>query len=101
MKLLEKLKWHRIGYVEGSIQFSKSTQLIARSILYVRDPFLWFKTRKAVEIGDAKLIKKLDTNSPHHRQYKMNVENWLLGGKIDYVSENGTSKPSKIIKLVK
>jgi hypothetical protein len=101
MKLLEKLKWHRIGYVEGSIQFSESTLLTARSILYVRDPFLCFKTRKAVEIGDYKTIKNLQTNSQSHREYKLKVDNWLLGGKIDYVSENSTSEPAKIIRLVK
>ena len=95
------MKWHRIGYVEGRLAVNETITLVAQSIMYVRDPFLWFKTRKVVEIGDAKLIKSLGMNSPHHRQYKMNVENWLLGGKIDYVSENGTRNPAKIIKLVK
>ena len=95
------MKWHRIGFVEGRVEVNETTTLVAQSIMYVRDPFLWFKTRKVVEIGDAKLIKKVNLNSTHHRQYKMNVENWLLGGKIDYVSDNGTSEPAKIIKLVK
>lgn len=94
-------KWNRIGYVEGRIEVGETTILIAQSIMYVRDPFLWLKTRKVVEIGDAKIIKSLGFNSPHHRQYKMNVENWLLGGKINYVSENGTSRPAEVIKLVK
>lgn len=95
------MKWHRIGYTEGQIKVNETTTLVAQSVMYVRDPFLWFKTRKVVEIGDAKLIRKLDMNSPHHRQYKMDVQNWLLGGKIDYTSENGSSNPAKIIRLVK
>jgi hypothetical protein len=94
-------KWNRIGYVEGRIEVDERTILIAQSIMHVRDPFLWLETRKVVEIGDAKIIKSLRVNSPHHRQYKMNVENWLLGGKINYVSENGTSRPAEVIKLVK
>jgi hypothetical protein len=94
-------KWNRIGYVEGRIEVGETTILIAQSIMYVRDPFLWLKTRKVVEIGDAKTIELLGLNSPHHRKYKMNVENWLLGGKINYVSENGTSRPAEVIKLVK
>jgi hypothetical protein len=68
------MKWHRIGYVEGRIEVNESTILTARSIMYVRDPFLWFKTRKVVEIGDAKLIKKLNMNSSHYRHYKREVE---------------------------
>ena len=46
-------KWNRIGYVEGRIEVGETTILIAQSIMYVRDPFLWLKTRKVVEIGDA------------------------------------------------
>ena len=94
-------KWNRIGYVEGRIEVYETTTLVAQSIMYVRDPFLWLETRKVVEIGDAKIIKSLRVNSPHYRQYKLNVENWLLGGKINYVSENGTSRPAEVIKLVK
>jgi hypothetical protein len=101
MKLFEKLKWHRIGYVQGRIKVSEDTMLTAKSILYVREPVLWLKTRKTVEIGDAKIIKSLGYESQHHRLYKMNIKDWLLGGKIDYVSENGTSEPAKIIRLVK
>lgn len=101
MKIYEKLRWHRIGYVEGHVKYSEETLLISRSILYVREPFLWFKTRKVVEIGDHKIIKDLETTSAHHRKYKLKVRNWLLGGKIDYISENGTNEPCKIIRLVK
>jgi hypothetical protein len=101
MKLFNKLKWHRIGYTEGHVKITEQSTLVAKSILYVRDPFLWFKTRKAVYIGDYKEIEGRVTASPHYRKYKMDVEDWLMGGKIDYVSENGTNRPADIIKLVK
>lgn len=93
------MKWHRIGYIEGRIKVDETSILTARSILYVRDPFLWFKTRKVVEIGDVDQMRSL--SSTHYREYQLNVENWLLGGKIDYVSDNGTSEPAKIIRLIK
>jgi hypothetical protein len=101
MKLLEKLKWHRIGYVEGVAQVNETTTLKVRSILFVRDPFLWFRTRKVVEIGDRKILKDKYWTSASVRSHDMQVRDWLIGGKIDYVSENGTSKPAKIIRLVK
>jgi hypothetical protein len=100
MNLLNKLKWHRIGYTEGRIKLLDCT-LVSRSIMYVREPFLWFKTRKIIEVGDHKDIKEFNLMSPHYRNYRIDVENWLLDGKIDYVSENGLSNPAKIIKLVK
>lgn len=95
------MKWHRIGYIEGKIKVDETAILTARSILYVRDPFLWFKTRKVVEIGDVEQIRSIYYSSTHYREYQLNVENWLLGGKIDYVSDNGTSEPAKIIRLIK
>lgn len=94
-------KWTRIGYIDGRIRKSESELLTARSILYVRPPFLWFKTRKTVEVGDHDLIKFHDIDSTNHRQYKMQIADWLRGGKIDYISDNGTAKPADIIKLVK
>jgi hypothetical protein len=101
MKLLEKLKWHRIGYVEGVTQVNETTTLKVRSILFVRNPFLWFRTRKVVEIGDRKILKDNYWTSASVRSHDMRVRDWLFGGKIDYVSENGTSEPAKIIRLVK
>ena len=100
MKLFEKLKWHRIGYIEGTVRMSETATFTARSILYVREPFLWFRTRKTVEIGDFKAIEN-GLKSEHYRQYKRDRDDWLLGGKINYVSDNGTDKPAEIIKLVK
>ena len=101
MKIFEKLRLHRIGFVEAHVKISEKTILISRSVLYVREPFLWFKTRKVVEIGDYKAIEDLELNSPHYRQYKLKVRDWLLGGKIDYISKNGTNKPCEIVRLVK
>lgn len=99
--LVEKLKWKRIGYVDGKLKLSENSTLTSRSIMFVREPFLWFKTRKVVVIGDEKAINSNSTTSPHYRAYKMDVQDWLNGGKIDYISDNGTSEPAKIIKLVK
>lgn len=100
-KIFQKLKWHRIGYTEGHVTINDdNVRLVARSIMYVRAPFLWFRTRKVKEIGDIERIKIIGA-SPHYRNYKLDVQNWLLGGKIPYVSENGTNRPADIIKLVK
>lgn len=101
MKIFNKLKWHRIGYIEGSVKLTEHSTLVAKSILYVREPFLLFKTRKAKEIGDYKEIESLKITSPHYRKYKMDVKDWLMGGKIEYVSENGTNRPADIIRLAK
>lgn len=95
------MKWTRIGYIEGRVKFSDTTTYVEHSILYVREPFLWFKTRKAVKIGDYNEIKYGNYTSQHYREYKRAVEDWLLGGKIDYVSDNGTNNPAEVIKLVK
>lgn len=102
-KIFKKLKWHRIGYIEGCVKLSKDAQtpLNVKGILYVRDPFLWFSTRKVVEIGDIDIIKRIGITSANYRFYKQCKEDWLMGGKIPYMSENGTSHPAKIIKLVK
>lgn len=94
-------KWHRIGWIEGRIEMDEYTTLKERAVLYVRDPFLWFKTRKVVFIGDDKTIRLGGYKSAQYRKYRIDVDDWLLGGKIDYVSENGTPNPAKIIKLVK
>ena len=94
-------KWNRIGYVEGLVNVSETSTLRVRSIMFVRDPFLWFRTRKVVEIGDRKTLKDNYWTSASIRNHDMRVRDWLLGGKIDYVSENGSSEPAKIIKLVK
>jgi hypothetical protein len=94
-------KWNRIGYVEGSVNVNDNTTLRVRSILFVRDPFLWFRTRKVVEIGDRRILKLNEWTSSSIRNHDMQVRDWLLGGKIDYISENGSSEPAKIIKLVK
>lgn len=94
-------KWNRIGYVEGAVNISETSTLRVRSIMFVRDPFLWFRTRKVVEIGDRKSLTLNGWTSESIRWHDMQVKNWLLGGKIDYVSENGSSEPAKIIKLVK
>lgn len=94
-------KWNRIGYVEGAANVNETTTLKVRSILFVRDPFLWFRTRKVVEIGDRKILQSNHWTSPSVRTHDMRVRDWLLGGKIDYVSENGSSEPAKIIRLVK
>lgn len=95
-----KNNWNRIGYIEGKVSKDEISYKV-KTILFVRDPFLWLRTRKAVEIGDRKIIEKLQWSSAHLRDHDMQVKNWLLGGKINYVSENGTSKPAEIIKLVK
>ena len=100
MKMLNKLRWHRIGYVEGRVKRDETCTLTARSVLFVREPFLWFKTRKAVEIGDHKTIKCLVITSPSLRQYRKDVADWLLGGNIQYVSDNGTNRPAEIVRLV-
>ena len=94
-------KWNRIGYIEGEVRYDEHTTYRVRSILFVRDPFLWFRTRKVVEIGDRRVLKERNSTSPHLRDHDMKVRDWLLGGKIDYVSENGSSDPAKIIRLVK
>ena len=94
-------KWNRIGYVEGYVNVDETTTLRVRSILFVRDPFLWFRTRKVVEIGDRRILKLNDWTSSSVRTHDMKVRDWLIGGKIDYVSENGSSEPAKIIRLVK
>ena len=94
-------KWNRIGYVEGSVNVNETTTLKVRSIMFVRDPFLWFRTRKVVEIGDRRILKLNDWTSSSVRTHDMKVRDWLIGGKIDYVSENGSSEPAKIIRLVK
>ena len=94
-------KWNRIGYVEGYVNVSETSTLRVRSIMFVRDPFLWFRTRKVVEIGDRKNLTLNGWTSSSIRSHDMMVRDWLLGGKIDYVSENGSGEPAKIIKLVK
>lgn len=94
-------KWNRIGYVEGFVNVNETTTLQIRSIMFVRDPFLWFRTRKVVEIGDRKTLKDNYWTSASVRSHDMRVRDWLLGGKIDYVSENGTTRPGEVIKLVK
>ena len=94
-------KWNRIGYVEGHVNVSETSTLRVRSIMFVRDPFLWFRTRKVVEIGDRKNLKLNDWTSSSVRTHDMKVRDWLIGGKIDYVSENGTARPGEVIKLVK
>lgn len=94
-------KWNRIGYVEGLVNVTETSTLRVRSIMFVRDPFLWFRTRKVVEIGDRKILTQNYWTSLSIRTHDMRVRDWLLGGKIDYVSENGSSEPAKIIKLVK
>lgn len=99
--LVKKLKWKRIGYVDGKVKLSENSTLTSRSIMFVREPFLWFKTRKVVVVGDENEIISGTTTSPHYRAYKMKVQDWLNGGKIEYISDNGTSEPAKIIKLVK
>jgi hypothetical protein len=93
--------WNRIGYIEGKIQYTEKELLISRSILLTREPFLWFKTRKVIEIGDNKTIILLGINSPHHREYKLKVNDWLLGGTIEYTSDTKFTGPNKILKLVK
>ena len=99
--LFEKLKWHRIGYIEGHVRPKENQEpYIACSVLYVREPFLWFRTRKTVEIGDAAFIRRSRRSSPHYRAYCRDKEYWLLGGKIDYISENGTNTPGEVIRLV-
>jgi hypothetical protein len=94
------MKWNRIGYIEGHVKVNDSLFTV-KSILFVRDPFLWFKTRKVVEIGDRKILKENGWNSESIRVRDMKVRDWLLGARIQYVSENGTNKPADIIKLVK
>ena len=94
-------KWNRIGYVEGLVNVNETTTLRVRSIMFVRDPFLWFRTRKVVEIGDRKILTQNYWTSSSIRTHDMLVRDWLLGGKIDYVSENGTGRPGEVIKLVK
>jgi hypothetical protein len=94
-------KWNRIGYVEGVVNVDETTTLRVRSILFVRDPFLWFRTRKVVEIGDRKILQSNYWTSASIRSHDMRVRDWLIGGKIDYVSENGSNEPAKIIRLVK
>lgn len=94
------MRWVRIGYTEGRIIHKNDYTLTSRAVMYVRKPFLWFSTRKVVYIGDEYLIQRLDNTSEHYRRYKMDVRDWLLGGKINYISDNGTDKPAEIIKLV-
>ena len=106
MSIFSKLRWRRVGYLDGRIRMSASQTrgeelFVARSILYEREPFLWFKTRKAKEIGDNKAISDRGCSSAHHNEYKRNVEDWLLGGKIEYVRENGTGEPAKVLRLVR
>jgi hypothetical protein len=95
------MKWERIGYIEGQVQYNETTLLVAKSILFVRKPFLWFKTRKVVAIGEDEQIEMLNITSASHRKYKRDISDWLLSGKIEYVSDAGTNGPAKIIKLVK
>lgn len=97
--MIGKLKWNRIGYTEGKLKWN-DRMFIARAILYVRPPFLWFETRKVVYIGDYKRIQLLGT-SEHCRTFELSVDDWLRGGKIDYVSESGNGRSGEIIRLVK
>lgn len=101
MKILKFPKWNRIGYVEGSVKVNGKSTLRVRSIMFVRDPFLWFRTRKVVEIGDREILNLYNYSSASTREHDINIKNWLLGGEIEYVSENGTAQPAEIIKLVK
>ena len=102
MNIFSKRRWRRVGHLEGKLCLTDSwTLYVARSILYEREPFLWFKTRKAKEIWDNYIILGMGKTSEHHREYERNVEDWLLGGKIEYVRENGTGEPAKILKLVR
>ena len=102
MSIFSKLRWRRVGYLDGHVYRPDRQRLyVARSILYEREPFLWFKTRKAEEIWDNYIILGMGKTSEHHREYKRNVQDWLLGGKIEYVRENGTGEPAKILKLVR
>lgn len=94
-------KCNRIGYVGGAVNVTETSTFRVRSIMFVRDPFLWFRTRKVVEIGDRKTLTLNNRTSDSIRWHDMRVRDWLLGGKIDYVSKNGSSEPAKIIKLVK
>lgn len=94
-------KWNRIGYVEGVIRFDDNRSLKVKSIMFVREPFLWFKTRKVVEIGERNVMRYNNFSSESVRAHDRAVKDWLLGGKINYVSENGSNKPAEIIKLVK
>lgn len=61
-------KWNRIGYVEGVIRFEDSRSLKVKSIMFVREPFLWFKTRKVVEIGEREVMKYKNLSSESYRR---------------------------------
>lgn len=98
--MFEKLKWTRIGYTDGRVKVN-DTVYTARAIMYIRPPFLWFKTRKVEYIGDYNLIIRSIGTSEHFRKFDLSVGYWLRGGKIDYVSDSGNGSPGEIIRLVK
>ena len=90
--------WKRIGYIEGLIQYSEQTTFVERAVLYEREPFLWFKTRRAKIIGDNKIIAAKNVLSPHYRDYKLKLDDWLLGGSLDDIQKE--EPKGEVIRLV-
>lgn len=65
------------------------------------DKLLWDYEVQEVEYCGKVTYQVEGEISPHYRDYKMRVYSWLMGGKIDYVSENVSNEVSNVIRLVK
>lgn len=82
-------KWARVGYITGRVSFDKGRRhYTGVTILYAREPFLWFKTRKVKQTDSHDVIKGSNTGSQTFRDYQLRVEMWLNGFDIDYISDN-------------
>jgi len=106
------LRWNLVGYIEGSVRVANShatdevgtatIMLHRRAILFERNPFLWFKTRKLEEAGDCNLIVLNRYSSESLRNYERKKQEWLVGVAVDYRLHTSPVRYSNnVIRLVK